>query len=370
MKKLSFILVLFISLYSCNEEVVSDIDLTPANAVQAEVQETDGEQKELLEKNLTLPVFTTFYRGRRTDGLYYNTSRNGRVYGPSTPFWNNGRTNNTPTSIRHGNNIFVYHRGRRTGDIFGQAINVNKIERNVGFDDNFMAIPDQNPGSGPSAVKFDGKVYMFYATGNRIAYWRSDSPFFSPREGVFVITTANFRGQSFGLPNADDSKELGLVVHQGRLYCFYVTDNDQLMYISTDTGNANDWDRPSAANFNRSKSGLSAVSVLDNEILVTFAGITTNRLYVIRATQTNATTGELSFGNANWINSNAYTRNVAGIATNDTYRVSIAARVAQTGAIRIWKTDIVNGQVQNNWTEGSISSGATSEGVSHLYLGF
>ncbi|HMQ61147.1 MAG TPA: hypothetical protein PKE06_10795 [Flavilitoribacter sp.] len=354
MKNRLFIFILALTLFSgCTEDLQN---------VQVEINNPD-EKLDFRGPNQWLG----FYKGATNNRVYFARSSNGTNWTEFGDLANGALTDRTPSGVLFGSKVFVFYRGNSTGRLWMSSQNASTI----GSGGTWVQTPDVGGvttlGSGPSAVVFNGEIFVFTTGGGQFRYFRSTNGV--NFTGPFTVVNVD------GAPIASVSVlEVAPVVHNGRLFIFSLeTFGNWIRAYSTTTGNLSDW-HSDAGTFvgDRSSTGMSAVST-GSEIILTFSGLTSRRLYEKRATSSNGT------GGLNWNSSasqiGAWTTDRPGIAISNTGKLVVLFKDG-SGTGNNYVRGFQAPTPSTAWSpipwasSGSGYFGRTSHGVSTVFTGF
>lgn len=268
----AFLLLAFFT-FSCQQEDIRE-ENTPAssNSEDGPIESRDPGDWE------------TVYKGNSTAYLYESFSDDGTSWCCDNQI-NPGSfpaTDKSPGLITFNSQLFMFYRGNTGSNTLYFAVR-NNISPFVWTGNTAISIA-QGLDSGPSAVVFNNKLYVFYVSGTLITYVTST-------DGV------NFAGPFLIQPNppifAAKKVEPGVVVANGRIYVIYAsTFNDEIFVVRSDNGTNWVGNFTGQSVFEATRDGVSA-AFANGQINLAFTGQTTEKLYW-------KTANILSNGNLTW----------------------------------------------------------------------
>lgn len=312
-----------------------------------------------------------FQKGASSDYIFFSRSSDGNSFTQVGSLGLGEQTDRTPSAVKYGSDVFVYYRGKSTHDLWvaRSTTQGSTWASQYHFSPSNGAI---NMGSGPSAIRFAGEIFVFYTGGGGVYYYRTgnattyDGPTRLIRDDPFNIADGPLGGVSV--------LEVAPVYHQNRLYLFYVTTSpvsNGIGVVNSDNGNEGTWRPVSEYIGERTSTGISAVST-GSEIILTFTGLSSKKVYEKRITTSGVNGQVLTMGPTTHIGS--YTTDRPGIDINGSKVVVLHkdGTGPGNGYVKGKKLTLPgNSWSALNWgAAGSGWAGSTSHGVSVLHTGF
>lgn len=322
-----------------------------------------------------------FFRGRNTDNIFFATSDDGNPFLERASLGLGEKTKKTPSTVLFNNTLFTFYTGEGTNDLWVASSTDEGDTWGNHFSPSGTGGGGISMDSGPSAVVFNGQIFIFYVEGNTLVHFQtSDGINYT---GPTIVSRNDIPAGA--IPNVDPL-EPAPVVHNGRLYVFYSGNSNEIRAVNTDNGNFNSWRNVFRANATLGQdlgedtgTGMSAISLgaagSSRTIILAFTGINTRRVLEARMTTT-GTAGELvSFTGTTIQVGNAETRYRPGIATDGSHIVVLNTDLtkAQWGNVKGHEVTYPD----SNWSaictgssNGGCYAGQARSGVSVLHTGF
>lgn len=385
--------VLLSVIFSCNEDFTSTEPL--------EIEEPENTNVSFRSNS---NLWLNFHRGGSNQQIFATVFEETGANAEQFPFFSNDyslpsncRTKKTPTAVHFNDQVFVYWKAEANSDnkIWMSKTSCDEADNGDHWSNPSLALSGSlgNCSVSPSAIVWGNRVFLFFVSSGS----SSDIFYVSSTDGenfgnLTRITNTLVRNTSAIMNFHPEVKELKVapVIRGNKLYLFFVHNDNTIRYISTTSSfpnGFNSWRTASGSQFGstavatsgtsgaaeRTRGELAATCINDFQIVLTFSGQSSRRLYTKRATLSDSSTGRLNFSSAQWLNGK-YTRFAAGIGhdgVNDVFVTYKDGTSTNHTSIDGLKTNICCGGGNSGLSYSNLPvSGSTRDGgTSLIFLG-